>query len=95
LILYAEIINSILNSFRGRAQASTIILACIFISAQVARLHSRCESGLDGAGNPIYKSGRKATGKPFKKQGGRATESILRAKNGILSLGGGKDIDYW
>jgi hypothetical protein len=43
--------------------------------------------GWGGAGNPIYKSGRKATGKPFKKQGGRATESILRAKNGILSLG--------
>jgi hypothetical protein len=60
------------------------------LSAPVAGLRLRSDLGLDGAGNPIYKSGRKATGKPFKKQGGRATESILRAKNGILSLGWGK-----
>ena len=47
------------------------LLAGVLISAPVAGLHPRCEVGLDGAGNPIYKSGRKTTGKPFKKQRGR------------------------
>lgn len=40
-----------------------------------------------GAGNPVYKSGRKATGKPFKKQTGQATERILRANNETLGFG--------